>query len=90
MWAGSEAEALDHVPIEAQADKRHSRLVGVVDQLKRRLDVLRDENVQLESMLHAADVKVAGRIASATQLSSDVLHSLAGSLISLATCLIIA
>ena len=36
------------------------RLVGVVEQLKRRLELLRDENTQLESMLHAADSKVAG------------------------------
>ena len=61
MCAGSDAES-DGPATEAHTSKRHVRLVGVVDQLKRRLDVLRGENVQLEGMLHAADAKLAGTL----------------------------
>lgn len=64
MPAGSEGEGPDGLS-EAQTGKRQLRLVGVVDQLKRRLDLLRDENLQLESMLHAADARTAGRKAAA-------------------------
>ncbi|KAK9801870.1 hypothetical protein WJX73_004805 [Symbiochloris irregularis] len=53
---------------EPSGERRLTRLVAVVEQLKRRLETMRGENEQLEGMLHAADLKAADAATRAQRL----------------------
>ncbi len=59
-------EPQEHVHRDTGAAEREARLARVVEQLKRRLEQLREENAQLEEMLRHADTKFHGSCHSIT------------------------